>query len=339
MLRFSALFASTAVCAGIAGVALANDSMAELGAGGLILVHSNVVAMESEDLFISQEAVRVDYVFRNRSDKTVESLVAFPMPDIAGDPYANVAIPEPSADNFLGFAATADGKPLSPQLEQKAFALEIDVSEDLKRNGIPLFPYAEGMEAALDRLPAATKADWLSRGILIVDTYDDDGTGMKDHLTPIWRLKSTYWWRMAFPAGEPVRVQHSYRPSVGGSVGLAFIEDGKPGGEAHAQYREKYCLDAAFDRAVQKAIDRTPEGEIPFTETWLSYILTTGGNWATNIEKFHLTIDKGDPNALVSFCGEGVKKTGPTTFEIRTENFYPERDLHILILKRPEAAQ
>lgn len=319
--------------------ALANDSMAELGAGGLILVKTDAVAMESEDLFISEEAVRVDYVFRNRTDADVDSLVAFPMPDITGDPNANVAIPEPAADNFLGFEASADGKPLRPQLEQKAFAAEIDVTDELARHGVPLFPYAEGVEAALDRVPADIRDDWIARGIIAVETYDDTGTGMVDHLTPTWRLKSTYWWRMRFPVGRKVQVSHSYRPSVGGSVGLGFIEDGKPGGPEYRRYQEKYCLDESFNRAVARQIARTPEGQIPFTETWLSYILTTGGNWATTIERFRLTIDKGDTSSLVSFCGTGVKKTGPTIFEMTAEDFYPERDLHILILKRPESAQ
>ncbi|MBN9000477.1 MAG: DUF4424 family protein, partial [Rhizobiales bacterium] len=40
-----------------------------------------------------------------------------------------------------------------------------------------------------------------------------------------------------------------------------------------------------------------------------------------------------------SFCGEGVKKTGPTTFELSADDFYPEDDLHLLILARPEPAQ
>ena len=39
------------------------------------------------------------------------------------------------------------------------------------------------------------------------------------------------------------------------------------------------------------------------------------------------------PFNIVSFCGTGVKKTGPTNFEMVAENFYPERDVDILILQ------
>lgn len=68
-------------------------------------------------------------------------------------------------------------------------------------------------------------------------------------------------------------------------------------------------------------------------EQRLDYVLTTGGNWALGtIGDFKLTVDKGEEANLVSFCGEGVKKTGPTTFEMTAKDYYPYQDLKILIL-------
>jgi len=64
-------------------------------------------------------------------------------------------------------------------------------------------------------------------------------------------------------------------------------------------------------------------------------VLTTGANWAGPIGDFRLTVDKGEPDSLVSFCADGVKKIGPTTFEVRHANFTPIRDLNVLILYRP----
>ena len=62
-------------------------------------------------------------------------------------------------------------------------------------------------------------------------------------------------------------------------------------------------------------------------------MLVTGGNWKKPIGDFRLVVDKGDPKTLVSFCGDGVKKTGPTRFEMRKTNWRPERDLSILFLE------
>ena len=72
----------------------------------------------------------------------------------------------------------------------------------------------------------------------------------------------------------------------------------------------------------------------PFFERRIAYVLTTGANWAGPIGDFHLVVDKGAPDSLVSFCGDGVKKISPTQFELRHANFTPSRDLNILILYR-----
>lgn len=330
------LVAASIFSAVVCSPAFANDTTAQLGTGGLIFVRTDTVAMESEDLFISPEEVRVAYKFRNISEADVESVVAFPMPDIEANPYANVSIPDMASDNFLDFTVTVDGKPLEPTLDQRAFAAEVDVTDELKAAGIPLLPFGEAAEQALAKLPDDTRADWISRGIVMIDTYDV-GEGMKDHTIPFWTLKSTYWWKMSFPKGKEIDVRHSYKPSVGATVGLTFVTDGAVGGEQRDLYRQKYCMDGAFERAVQKAVDAADENVTPYYENWISYVLTTGGNWAANIGKFKLTIDKGKADSLVSFCGEGVKKTGPTTFEMNAEDFYPQKDIEILILEKPPA--
>lgn len=316
-----------------AGPALANDSVAELGTGGLVLARSDTVSMASEDLYLSPEKVTVDYVFRNNSDKDVDTVVAFPLPDIEGNPDVIPSIPQ-EADNFLGFEVTVEDKPVAPQLEQKAFAAGLDVSAELKANGIPFYPFGQAATEALAKLPQQVADDWRARGIIAVDEYDD-GSGWKSVRTPYWLLRSAYWWRTTFPAGKDVHVSHRYKPSLGGTVALTFYWGGKFQGQ-YEDYKRRYCLDADFEKAVRKA-ESTPDadGNPPLFETRLSYILSTGGNWATGtIGKFRLTVDKGHANSLVSFCGKGVRKTGPTTFEMTAEDFDPEHDLDILILDR-----
>ena len=69
-----------------------------------------------------------------------------------------------------------------------------------------------------------------------------------------------------------------------------------------------------------------------FTESRLSYVLVTANTWFGPIGEFNLTVDKGAVSNFVSFCGEGVTKTGPTTFELTYRDFYPERDLEILFV-------
>ena len=311
--------------------AWANDSTAELGTGGLILSRSDAVAMQSEDLFISPEKVTVDYVFHNNTDKDVNAIVAFPMPDIEGNPEEMPAIPNDPSDNFLGFEVTIDGAAVKPQLEQKVFALGVDISAELKAQNVPFYPFGDAARAALAKLPQAVADDWVNRGIIIEDS-SDDGSGMKTVYSPFWQLRSTYWWRSNFPANADVHVSHRYKPSVGSSSSVSFFSDGKFQ-DPYAAYKTRYCKDSTFENAIRNAAKDDADGYPKYYESRIAYILTTGGNWATGtIGKFKLTVDKGNAKNLVSFCGDNVRKVGPTTFEMTAEDFYPEHDIDILIL-------
>ncbi len=90
----------------------ANDTTAVLGTGGLIFVTTDELKMKSEKLFVSPEEIAVTYEFQNLTDQPLDVLVAFPMPDIAGNGDFNVAVPDCESDNFFGFKTTFDGEPV-----------------------------------------------------------------------------------------------------------------------------------------------------------------------------------------------------------------------------------
>ena len=326
-----------ALLAGMPMCAHANDTMAELAAGGLTFVSTDDVTMQSEDLYISPKEVRVDYVFHNGGDRDRTTVVAFPMPDIEGNGDFMVSVPNPDSDNFLNFSVAVDGHPVSPQVDRHAFAVDVDVTQDLKDHDIPLLPFGDTTGKALATLPKDLIASWIERGIIIPMDYDD-GSGWKTDYVPVWKLKTTYWWRTTFPAGRDIRVAHRYTPSVGATAGLAFLgpdENAPFTGEDFDREKQRYCFDDSFLKAVTKQMDAARTEDAYLQESWISYVLTTGANWGGTIGHFHLTVDKGEPGTLVSFCGNGVKKTGPTTFELTTDDFYPERNIDIALVKRP----
>jgi hypothetical protein len=322
-----------ALLAAIAAVmpAAANDSIAEIGAGGLVLGRTDAISMESETLYLSMDEVRVDYVFRNNTGGDIETVVAFPMPDIRVDPYGgDWAIPK-NDDNFLGFTVEAGDAAIEPQLQQRAYAAGVDVTEILERAGIGLSPLANfGDPLDVSGLSQGVLADLVARGI--VTAQFDVETGLYgDPVEPAWTLKTAYWWRMMFPANEAVSVRHRYTPAVGGSAGLFFLtgNDDQP---VHPHYIEDYCIDDGFYRAAVRRQREAGQDGPYYTEARLSYILTTGNNWAGPIRDFRLIVDKGSTRNLVSFCGDGVTKTGPTTFEMTKTDFWPQRDLHVLFV-------
>ena len=320
-----------------ASSALANDTTAELKTGGLEYTRSDEISMEEETLHISPKQVRVDYVFRNTSDKAVETYVAFPMPDIGGGPEANMDAGDIESDNFLGFTVTQDGAKIEPSLQQRVYVGHVDMTDIVREAAVPMNPMSERARQALLDLPQATIDDWLMRGLVIPDVYDD-GSGTKKAYYPVWTLKSAYYWKTTFAPGRDVRVSHTYRPSVGGTVATTFLdENDEPKGERYEEYRRKYCVDAAFTKIARQSVAAMRNGEPHLVENWISYILTTGSNWNGPIKKFTLVVDKGEPDNFVSFCGEGVRKTGPTTFEMTATDFMPEKDLDILLLVPTQA--
>jgi hypothetical protein len=315
--------------------ASANDSIAEIRPGGLIFIKSDTVAMLSEDLYVSMQEVRVDYVFRNTSEKRETATVAFPMPVLEGDPWSIPAIPDPNAANFLGFEVVVEGKKVTPNLQQRAEVAGIDVTDVLKAAGLPLEPFAATTLEAIDGLSDEARRAFVKRGLLVIDTFDNDGTGMKDHYRPYWTLRTTFHWEMTFQPGVETRVSHRYKPSVGITAGLLFRENDAFAGNTYTDYVNRYCMDDAFLTTVGEAVDAGSGQTDPFYENRIAYVLTTGRNWAGPIRSFRLTVDKGRPENLVSFCADGVQKTGPTTFTVHYENYLPERDLEVLVLAPP----
>ncbi len=332
---YRSAIALTLAAATWAAPAFANDSAAALATGGLVFVRNDDIEMRSEDLYISTAEIRVRYRFHNRSERDVSLLVAFPLPEITVDEEdAEVSVPTDDPVNFVGFKTTVNGRPVAADVEQRVFAAGVDRTEHLRTLGIPLAPHLEATRVALDRLPKARWDELIKLGLATIFEYDA-GKGMERHLSPRWTLRTTFHWQQTFPAGAETVIDHRYRPSVGGAAQTALGMPGLSKEEWFAEYQRKYCIDRDFLAAVERLRRNTrSDTGLPYSEKWIDYILTTGANWSGPIKEFRLVVDKGAAGSLVSFCGEGVRKIGPTQFEMRKTDFVPRQDLSVLILEK-----
>jgi hypothetical protein len=336
MLKSVILAAAVASAAVVS--ARANDSSAELATGGLVFVQNDDVEMRAEDLFISTKEVRVTYRFFNKSAKDVTVLVAFPLPEVRiSEQDQNISLPTEDPVNFLAFTTTVNGQPVATQVEQRVSALGIDRTQYLRDLGIPLAPHLNSTDEALDRLPPGKWDEMLRLGLADIEEYDA-GKGMQKHLAARWGLTTTFYWEQTFPAQKETVVEQHYRPSVGASVQTEL-------GAPHAvkepwydEYRRKYCIDRDFYATVDR-LRKAAKSEFgpPYSEQRIDYILKTAANWSGPVKDFRLVVDKGDADSLVSFCADGVKKVGPTQFEVRKTDFVPEGNLSVLILKKMTA--
>ncbi len=311
------------------GEALANDSTASLQTGDLVLVPNADIRMLEEDLYLSTDEIRVRYLFRNTGAQPITTLVAFPLPPIEYSEEASYDFVPGDPYDVVDFQLWIDGAPIGPQLDAKAIGKTgTDVTALLARWQIPVTMVtpdqasADRLYAHLDNLPSQALAELRQAGAI----HDDD---WGDGFWPAWQTHLTYFWKMTFPQGQDVEVHHAYTPVPT----WTFFSDYDI--EARSFHREA-CIDPSFESGARRMLAASEHDILSLK--LLDYILTTANNWRGPIGRFHLTIDKGSPAALVSLCRDGIRKTGPTTFEWSAENYTPDHDLTVLFISQmPES--
>jgi hypothetical protein len=319
-----------AIAATLVAPALADDSSAMLGAGGIMLTKNADIRMASEDLFLSPNQVKVHYTFTNDSGKDVDTIVAFPLPDV--DNYelgeSPIGTTKDTTPNFVGFALSVDGKTVVPTSEERAYFNGKDVTAQLLALGAPLNVVIGGGYDKLNKLPKASHDALVKAGLL-----EDEGS---DSVHAKWVTKTKFWWKMHFPAGATVSVDHTYQPVTGQTFFGTYVFTDK---DETARYAKDYCIDAGTKSAILAGlgdIKKKTGNDGLLNQYTTDFVIVTANNWKGPIGKFHLTIDKLKPSNILSLCWPGdIHKTGATRFESTLTNFAPKKDIQILVLETP----
>lgn len=321
MMKFAQkLFASMAflLCA---HSAFANDSTGWVSTGGVQYFKNTDIRMVSEDLYISEDKIRVGYEFHNDTDHDVTETVLFPLPasniqDYDSD-FADIEALHQS------FKIWVNGKTIQPSKHLRALWNEtsqksVDITHALINDcGLNeaqiLEPYRSMEEVEQDKQTTQMCIQKLvSQGLIQKPTEDNE----------MWDTQMVYSWQQTFPAYASTFVKHEYQPLVGGSVAGIMRGDAYGIGD---EMQKTYC----FDKTFWQKMSATKGVHYP-AYTALGYILTTGANWAKPIEKFHLTIDK-PKGTLMSLCWDAsLKKISDTRFEAVKAHFTPKRDIEII---------
>lgn len=307
----------------------ANDSTARLDAGGLRLTFNPHIQLVQEDLYLSRDAVRVFYRFHNTSDRDIETLVAFPLPEMEIGEDIMYAFSGKDPVNVMDFQVVVDGTRITPSVEVKATRFGVDITEVLRRYNIPVTMHdvdgADAVYKRLNGLPAEAKRELERAGAI------DWSTTFDPNNRPIanvhWQARIAFYWFQRFPAQRTIEVRHSYRP-VPSSFFFGEID------LTSAEMRDGFCMDGGFMRSARERMRKSSINALAAHE--LQYVLTTGGNWLGPIQKFRLTVEKPSPGSLVSLCAPGIQRTNATTFSLSRDNFVPDADLRILFLDAPQ---
>ena len=304
--------------------AVANDTLATLGAGGLVPLRSAAISMEREDLEISTSQIRIRYRFRNHSNRDVSAVVAFPLPELEGGAVEHVPMNLPShKNNFVDFEVRVAGKILDAQTDIRAFHDGREITAQLRAAGLPLSVIDNSFESAVQKLTVAQRKQFEKDELIVTD----DASGSPLRYWANWNTRVQFYWTQRFPAKSVVEVEHRYRPVVGGAYMTAT--------DTGAERIRPYCggADALTKVGLTKQHHPVAGPDQPaLFERRIQYILTTANNWSGPIGDFHLTVVTADPDDIVLTCFPGLKQTSPTRYELQRTGFHPERDLDLLIL-------
>lgn len=345
------LFAALAIWALSAGMAGANESLAELPLGGLALplAGAPAVATESMDVRVTPETVVVAYRFVNRGEQPAVATLAFRFPELDfSDPDASYAIPGTDPTNFIGLSARVAGKPVRFGFTQTAMLNGRDVSAQIRRSKLPLVPVAR-FQSDLAAMPLDARDRLVEQGLVIEAGTDQNGNAL---LFPGWTVRTSAGYRYSFPPGQPVDVEIRYRTSVGISPDTVLRRPlrNEPALAVEVRrLRESYCVDNGFlaglDKITAAAVAASAAAPVdPGTapgdanvanlrERRIVFALQ-GNAGAGPIPAFRMVVDKGRADRLVSFCLDNLKRISPTAFEMRATDFTPDRDLRILLVGR-----
>jgi hypothetical protein len=314
----------------VPAAAMADDSSAQLGAGGLVLTHSAQIRLTDEDLRISPRNVAARFAFVNEGKSDVDTVVAFPLPDIDTSRFSEEPLGRTTGDplNFVGFTVTENGRSVPFKIEQRAFYKGRDVSDIIRRSGVPLNIVDPRFTKTLDG-SSPQKLKLLEAADLI-----DRESGR--YLHPHWTVSTKFWWQQHFAPGKAVVLEEHYRPVTGQALIGREELDGR--NENGRYWTKTYCMDAKTRSAALAMLARNrsnPQSGNMLTALSVDYVLSTGNNWKGPIERFRLVLDTLKHENVMSLCwDERLKAVGPATFENARENFAPKSDIELLILQQ-----
>jgi len=302
-------------------VLLANDSAAEVAAGGIQLRKESRISMEKERLTISLKKVTVEYEFLDTTDQDVTREVAFPIP-----PYIWTPIDPAGTWDFSDFRVWVNGDEIRYQTDARAKHNGTDCTHLLRQMGIDIQNFGnvdkhEG-KSQIDTLPDSARRKLISLGLI-----EEGGN-------PYWTVILTYHWTQRFPAHKVLHVRHEYRPMVG----TEWIEIAK------IQQRFK---DACIDSALQQTLNTLASQKLQeaknslyptapaISARWVKYILTTANTWKAPIRHFELIVEEQEPDLNTQPLGKGmcwhgkVERSNTTRLVARKVNFIPTRELAV----------
>lgn len=270
--------------------------------------------IERQEVYVALDSVRLVYVFRASTRRTVHFRFALPAMPVDASPDAigldgKGEVTGLAADrrplDYLDLSVRVNGAPVALFGRGRALHGGRDVTRQLLDAGVPLL-YDLDEEAPWRRIPARIQAMLDAANLLVLDTA-------------AWSYQADFEWDQRFEPGD-TRVEIRYVPVADywSDINSAEFPEIAPDGPA----TRTYCI----NDALRRAYFRHPAYEL--------YTVTHG--WASPAGRhgrtahYRLVVDKGTTANMVAFCPLTARKISPTTFEWTAVDVEPAEKIEVL---------
>ncbi len=320
-MRLKTIFLFAPLLAALTSIQLhADDGAASIATGGLVVMGREPrITMAKEVLQISMSKVIVDYDFRNDTDESITTEVAFPVPsyDLSMDETP------PARQGFDDFRLWIDSSPARFHTQTRAFLKGKDFTPLL--TGMHIDVASFGHATSNDHSPDIEKLSAAQRQQL-----EQAGLVYHGYSGASWQVRKKYYWSQTFPAHKTIHIRHEYSPVVGSMNSIKYGL-GPSATPDSAKQLQEFCVDGRLGATLGKIANSTDK-DAPYF--YVDFILTTANTWKTPIEDFTLIVERphmtGALADYVSFCWDGsVTKIDADHFSVKATNLVPTKELTI----------
>jgi len=300
---------------GMAMPAFANDGIAAVGLGGLILAKTDDIAMKKEVLNVGWQQISIDYEFLNESSSDKEETITFPLPEYpVFDPYNLSYFGQPDAFSIAVDGQSVPYKTIVQVFEPGRAGKRFNITKELEDLGLSKEQMLDPnllIQNRSKKAKAQIKA-LVDKGYLELDAQECQAN---------WTVEVNYQWKQVFPAGRVLHVHHQYRPFSSAYLGF---NDRK-------QLKDvNFCQDKSFTDSWERKLKQAEEAKTSVEGTYVSYILKTGNTWKNGIEDFTLNLRKGSSQEMVTLCfPSDFTRIDDKTLQTHITNFHPTNDLNV----------
>ncbi len=315
ILRLTAVLATIYAPAG--AIAQTAPATSEIPAGGLVFTHRDKLIVDQETLTIGVDQIDIQYLVRSTDAKPRSIAFAFPMPTIDmtalyGSEVAIPAFDPTNPTNFVGFWTTLNGTPVEPEVDIRALAIgHIDVTAELNRLGLPLYPFAPDMAERLAALTADQKSALVDTNVISIE---------EQSLEPAWALRSVFHWRHVLASDASLDIRHNYKPIIGSARWNADIA---------ATAKDKYCMQPEDIAELDK---RAMAGKVP-TVYWVHYVPSANAWLKGPSSLFKLIIEKPEATSIATTCTSDLVRAGPLRLEKSDSSRSDDIEIEVLFVE------